>query len=156
MTDAHGNELVALSIDDLDGLDGVPDPGAPLTGALVVVTGPEGVLLVHDVWRDQWELAGGGIEAHETPAEAARREVAEESGQQLADLWRVGRVTVRLADGGRLEQAELFRGTLAEVAPFDGNDETDAICWWDSVSALAGLARIDAELVRRVLDAERA
>ncbi len=150
--DAHGNELTGFAL-------GEPmsetSSSAPLTGALVIVTGPEGVLLVHDVWRDQWEVAGGGIEEGETPVQAAVREVAEESGQQLSALQRVGRASFRLSSNGLAEQAEVFKGEVREVAPFLGNEETDAICWWDGESPLPGLGAIDAELIRRVLDAAR-
>lgn len=151
-TDSHGNELVALVLDETRS---AAAPSAPLTGALVVVTGPDGVLLVHDVWRDQWEVAGGGIEAGESREQAAVREVAEESGQQLIGLRRVGRATFRLARDGRVEQADLFRGEVERAAPFHGNEETDAICWWDGVSPVSGLGAIDAELIRQVLDTGR-
>ncbi len=147
-TDAHGNELLDVARGDAAR---VASAEAPLTGALVIVTGPEGLLLVHDVWRDSWELAGGGIEAGESPEEAAVREVAEESGQVLAALRHVGRATFRLVADGRLEQADLFTGEVNEVEPFVANKEIDGICWWDGTSPLSGLGAIDAELIRLVL-----
>ncbi len=101
-TDAHGNELLGVT-------QGTASD-APLTGALVVAIGPEGVLLVHDVWRDQWEVAGGGIEAGESAEEAAVREVAEESGQQLTAIKRVGRVTFRLVSDGRVRASRSVQG----------------------------------------------
>ena len=147
-TDAHGNELVELEPGDGDFV-GLTD--APLTGALVVVTGPEGVLLVHDVWRGAWEVPGGGIDDHESSEEAARREVVEESGQQLAGLRRVARATFRLRPDDRLEQTDLYKGEVEQVRPFVPNRETDAICWWDGVSPLQDLSAVDVELVRRLL-----
>lgn len=123
-TDAHGNELLGVAW----GSPAVVDPPeAPLTGALVVVSGPEGLLLVHDVWRDAWELAGGGIDPGESSEEAAVREVAEESGQRLTALRHVGRATFRLVADGRLEQADLFTGEVTQVEPLVANDETDGI-----------------------------
>lgn len=147
-TDDHGNQLVELELGDGDF---VQPTDAPLTGALVVVTGPEGVLLVHDVWRGAWEIPGGGINDHESSEEAARREVIEESGQQLAGLRRVARATFRLKPDDRLEQADLYKGEVEQVRPFVPNSETDAICWWDGVSPLQDLSAVDAELVRRLL-----
>lgn len=147
-TDAHGNELLEVVWGTAEHGSGSQ---APLTGALVVVTGPEGLLLVHDVWRDSWELAGGGIDAGESSDQAAVREVAEESGQHLTAVRRVGCATFRLVADGRLEQADLFVGEVHEVAPFVANEETDDICWWDGEAALPGLGAIDAELIRLVL-----
>jgi 8-oxo-dGTP diphosphatase len=147
-TDAHGNELLGVT-------QGTASD-APLTGALVVAIGPEGVLLVHDVWRDQWEVAGGGIEAGESAEEASVREVAEESGQQLTAIRRVGRATFRLVSDGRVEQADLFKGDVREGAPFVANEETDAIRWWDGETHLSGLGAIDAELIQWVLGVDGA
>ena len=97
-----------------------------------------------------------GIEAGESAEEAAVREVAEESGQQLAAIKRVGRATFRLVSDGRVEQADLFKGDVREVAPFVANRETDAIRWWDGETHLSGLGAIDAELIQWVLGVEGA
>lgn len=54
-----------------------------------VVTSPCGeVLLIrpHGYAPDQWTLAGGGVEAGESPVEAMRRELAEELGIECEDL----------------------------------------------------------------------
>ncbi|MBB2892373.1 NUDIX domain-containing protein [Flexivirga oryzae] len=144
-TDSHGNELLTVEL----GPPAHIAAEAPLTGALVVVTGVHGVLLVHDVWRDQWELTGGGIEDGESSMQAAQREVWEESGQRVSRLEQVGRAMFRLS-AGRLERADLFTGTVQRILPFTGNDETDAIRWWDGRSEFDGLGPIDAELVRQV------
>lgn len=54
-----------------------------------IVTNATGkVLLIrpHGYAADQWTLAGGGVEAGETPVEAMRRELAEELGLECEDL----------------------------------------------------------------------
>ncbi len=147
-TDSHGNQLIDVTLEHEvpNGHDTVP-----LTGALVVVTGPDGFLLVHDVWRDQWELAGGGIDQGETSEQAARREVSEESGQQLRNCRRVGSAMFRRATDGLIERADLFCGNVERVMAFEGNDETDAIRWWDGYSTPEQVGAIDAALIRWAL-----
>ena len=55
--------------------------------AVVASTSGE-VLLIrpHSYAADQWTLAGGGVEAGESPVEAMRRELAEELGIECEDL----------------------------------------------------------------------
>lgn len=150
-TNSHGNELVEIALGEQPETPDSTATAPPLTGALVVVTGPDGVLLVHDRWRGHWEVAGGGIEPGETSEQAAEREVTEESGQRLTGIRYVGHATSRLAADGRVERADLFRGEVERAAPFAGNAEIAAIRWWDGASPLAGLSVIDGGLVRRVL-----
>ena len=53
----------------------------PRTGAKALVTSDRAVLLVRERHADGspfWTLPGGGVAAHETPAEGLRRELAEE------------------------------------------------------------------------------
>lgn len=50
-------------------------------GAFNVILDTEGrVLLCHRTDRDQWNLPGGGVDAHEAPWHAALRELQEELG----------------------------------------------------------------------------
>ena len=147
-TDSLGNELLDIAV---EGSSPGGHASAPLTGALVVVTGPPGILLVHDVWRGQWELAGGGIESGESSEQAARREVAEESGQHLARCRRIGSAAFRLATDGTVERADLFVGHVETVGVFDGNEETDAIRWWDGTGEMEPVGAIDAALIRWAL-----
>ncbi|MBI1402225.1 MAG: NUDIX domain-containing protein [Porphyrobacter sp.] len=65
---------------------------APIAGASVIVTNLAGdvLLLRHSYGPDVWGLPGGGLRAGEDPAEAARREVREELGIDLARIEPVG------------------------------------------------------------------
>ena len=79
--------------------------------------------------RDTWETQGGHIEPGETPADAARRELYEESGAQDAVLYPVcdyygydaqghANGVVFLADIRRL--GELPQSEMKEACLFDG------------------------------------
>jgi 8-oxo-dGTP diphosphatase len=78
-------------------LSTLPDPPPlerRLAVAVAVIASPRGVLIVRR--RDHvppWAFPGGKIEPDETPAEAAVREVAEETGLQVCPGGEIGRRT---------------------------------------------------------------
>lgn len=52
-----------------------------LTASMVVIDADQGsVLLVHHIASGRWQFPGGHVDSDETPAEAAVREVLEETG----------------------------------------------------------------------------
>lgn len=63
-------------------------PPGPLATVGVLVVGPSGRLLLVRThkWRGRWGVPGGKIEYGETMAQAARREVREETGLELGDI----------------------------------------------------------------------
>lgn len=75
------------------------------------------VLLVDPVYRDDWGLPGGAVEAEESPQAACRREVAEElgldrpTGRILVVDWVPSRELpeglIVIYDGGTLTSAEI-------------------------------------------------
>lgn len=76
--------------------------------AVVFVVDPQGrVLMQHRsadaaVSPNQWSMPGGKIEDGESPVEAARREVHEETGLRVVDLvpfWSGTRASVKSTDG---------------------------------------------------------
>ncbi len=111
-------------------------PSRPIVGIGVVVRGSDGVLLVRRAnppRQGEWSLPGGAQELGETVAEAARREVAEETGLSIEVLGLIDVVdSVKHDDGGGVR----FHYTLIEVlaavrggrlAP--GGDAAEA-CWF--------------------------
>ena len=99
------------------------------------VEGGTRVLLFHD--RDPgmlgsgwWVLPGGGIDGAETPREAARRELAEESGYLVDDADLYGPVAVRVALHGYSDQVteqseEIFVVNVRRTYDVDVSGHTD-------------------------------
>ena len=95
-----------------------------LVGAGAVFRDPHGrVLLVDCVYKDPWEIPGGGVEEGESPREACRRELEEELGwtgaigrllvvDWLPDLGGRGERILFLFDGGIVDDGFADRCTL--------------------------------------------
>lgn len=74
------SQILRLPASKLDALREWATRGSGVTAA-ARVRDPEGRLaLVRNGWSDGWILPGGAVEPDEAPAEAARREVREETG----------------------------------------------------------------------------
>ena len=58
----------------------------PLTHSLIVARHRGKTLLVHDRYKNRWEVPGGRIEPGETPRECILREMKEETGQTPASI----------------------------------------------------------------------
>jgi 8-oxo-dGTP diphosphatase len=92
--------------------------------AVVFLVDPEGRILMQHraatakISPNQWALPGGKIEVGETPAEAARREVLEETGltvERVEPFWSGTRPSV--AEAGKLVEMHVFS------APTDARQE---------------------------------
>ena len=98
------------------------------------------VLLSRHRERDTWETQGGHIEPGETPMEAARRELVEESGavkfaiRPLCDYW-AGDPLTRKGANGRVFVAEIEElgplppSEMAEVRVFEGIPPEDMLTY---------------------------
>lgn len=121
-------------------------------GAICLIERSDGrVLLVRQTYRNRWGLPGGLVARRESPAEAARREVAEEVG---LDVDLVGEPTVVVDP--RLQRVDMvFRARPAPGADPDAlrisTAEITTCEWFDptslpelqieTASALVSLAR---------------
>ena len=99
---------------------------APIAGVSVIITnlGGDVLLLKHSYGPDVWGLPGGGIAAGEDPLEAARREVREELGIELARIEPIG--TLEEVLSGSPHTAYLFAATCDQRPQPDGREVTVA------------------------------
>lgn len=107
------------------GIVQTPEPtGETLAAGVLLFDDQDRVLLVDPTYKPGWEFPGGVVERGEAPARAAMREVAEETGLELASVPRLlvvdweppkppGYGGLRLLfDGGRLTGAQADRVLL--------------------------------------------
>ncbi|MFJ8696603.1 NUDIX hydrolase [Streptomyces roseolilacinus] len=107
------------------GIVQTPEPtGETLAAGVLLFDDRDRVLLVDPTYKPGWEFPGGVVERGEAPARAAMREVAEETGLELASVPRLlvvdweppkppGYGGLRLLfDGGRLTGAQADRVLL--------------------------------------------
>ena len=110
-----------------------------------VVVNAEGNILLVSQYGTSWSLPKGHLEEGETPLEAARREIREESGVSRLEFVRpLGSYTRhRLSADGAEDDSELktihlflFRTDATELAPLDA-DNPEAR--WVERAGVAGL-----------------
>ncbi|CAM4003861.1 NUDIX domain-containing protein [Lederbergia lenta] len=120
---------------------------APLTHSLVVVKYQEKFLIMFNKWRKHWELAGGMIDEGETPRQCAVRELFEETNQRIDDIRFKGLMKLQLKPDDRMEYGALFIGDIKELRPFEENEETEQIIFWDQKTDIGYIDEIDEKLL---------
>lgn len=100
--------------------------------AIVALDGEGNVLLVRQYRLPcedfLWEIPAGNVDPGETPAEAAQRELQEETGYKAARMQRLGGFYV--APGYSSEYIHLFLATALEASPLlaDADEEIELVC----------------------------
>ena len=113
------------------------------------------VLVVHRRRYDDWSLPKGKLDPGETAADAAVREVEEETGVRVAAGVELASIAYRTPAG--LKHVRWFR-----MQPLDGDpaqrpsdDEVDVAAWFPIDQAMARLTyRHDRNLLARVVGAD--
>jgi len=139
------------------------DPSAPPANSLVpsttaAVRDDAGrLLLIHKIDNDFWALPGGGMEIGESIANAAVREVAEETGLTVELTGMVGIYTdpghVMAYDDGEVRQefSVCFHARVLSGEPREDGSETKEVRWVEPAD-VAGLS-IHPSMRRRIDDA---
>jgi 8-oxo-dGTP diphosphatase len=104
------------------------------------------IAVVHRARRDDWSLPKGKLEAGEGWQEAARREIAEETGCEV----RLGRFAGAklLLDRAEPKLVLYWHARLVREGSLRSADEIDEVAW---LSRRAALSRLDHESDRRLL-----
>jgi len=105
-------------------------------GVAGVVEDTDGrVLLVRHSYKTGWALPGGGVDRGEPPAQAVRRELAEEVGLTGGEVQFLGLYTRRA--GWATNVIALYRVTGAQIK-FQPNFEIREICFADPAALPPG------------------
>jgi ADP-ribose pyrophosphatase YjhB (NUDIX family) len=98
----------------------------PIAGVSVVITnlGGDVLLLKHSYGPNVWSLPGGGLKSGEDPLLAARREVREELGIELASIAQFA--TLEEVISGSPHTAHLFAATCDQRPKPDGREIVEA------------------------------
>lgn len=89
------------------------DPGQKLIYSVIAARFEGSWIFVRHHERTTWEIAGGHIEEGETPDDAARRELAEETGANLFDIFCVA--TYSVEQNGIIRFGKLYFAEVREI-----------------------------------------
>ncbi|NJP36864.1 NUDIX hydrolase [Alkalicoccus luteus] len=102
--------------------------------AYVLLQKEDRVLLVHNKKHDSWSLPGGGVEAEETLAQAAVREVKEETGLAVT-LQGIAGINEAFLKGNHVLFIT-FHGTIVGgTEQIEDTDTVSAMNWTDAKAA---------------------
>ncbi len=105
------------------------------------------LLVVHRPRYDDWSLPKGKDDPGETPQQAARREVMEETGVSARIVKQLGAVEYETF-GGNPKIVQYFAMRRIEESPFAPNEEVDEIAWLTPKRAIRRLTyEFDRDLV---------
>ena len=93
-----------------------------------IIDDREHILCVkHDYGDKHWALPGGGMESGESPSEALKREVEEETGYIVRPNDQIGVYSARFKD----DIVIFFRAEIEERLPWQPNEEISEVQFFD-------------------------
>jgi len=116
-----------------------------------IVVGRDRIAVVHRPHRSDWSLPKGHLDPGESHAEAAVREVYEETGLRCVITGDAGS-TSYVDRKGRPKRVSYFTMTI-ESGEFTVNDEVDELMWVDRDGVAVLTYPADVDLVRAVWSA---
>lgn len=122
----------------------------PIAGSYAVLTCKKSFLLCYNTWRKQWELPAGKKEADETSLECARRELFEETGQEINTLKLIAVAELVHLNDRKRKYNPIFASEVSELQPFQVNDETSEIMLWDTFSSLSSVDAVDKRIIEEI------
>lgn len=120
---------------------------SPLAGSYALARFNSKYLICFNTLRKQWEIPAGGRDDSETAKECAIRELFEETGQAVKDMEFKGLLKVRKPDG-TMKYNPIFYVELDNVEPFNKNDETDQILFWNFIDNIGYIDEVDEAVLR--------
>lgn len=121
----------------------------PLSGAYAIINVKGRILLGFNKLRQQWEFPAGKIEKGEKPIEAARRELYEETHQEVLDLTLCGAFKIYDSTKQEYRYRAVYYGELDEIVPFVScsSDEMESITLWDLHKDIGYVDEVDLKMV---------
>ena len=110
------------------------------------------IAVIHRPRYDDWTLPKGKLDPGEDDAQAALREVEEETGQRGEILRDLGEIRYRATKRGRTfdKVVRYYEMQVAAPGKFVPDDEVDDLRWMPAAEALTALSYDrDAEVLRR-------
>lgn len=104
----------------------------------------------NDPCKGQWAFPGGFMNIDETTEEAAKRELAEETGLHVEKVWQVGAFSKVDRDPRERVVTIAYYTMLDHLPTVSGHDDARRAQWF-SLSALPQLAFDHAEILQQAL-----
>lgn len=119
----------------------------PLSGSFVIIECDRKYLLCFNRFRQQWELPAGKREHGETALQCAKRELLEETGQEIIDLAFRGIARQQNRSANKIKHNPIFYASVKQLTPFIENAETTHIMLWDLLEPVH-IDQADLELLK--------